>query len=162
MMPLLEWYTSYLQEKQLPSPPNKTTSNYTYCRALGCSSLHLGNINIQFCLLLHISIHHDVMMTSFCTDQYCIRPSAVLGLRQWVEQCNLTMLGFQVCPIWHQAKIDVFLLPSSLSCTFALSFSHNFACQPMPCIHCIAELYSRYFGRRLATASFRHGKLLVL
>ena len=23
-----------------------------------------------------------------CTDQYCISPSAMLGLGQWVEQCN--------------------------------------------------------------------------
>ena len=27
-------------------------------------------------------------------DQYCIRPSAILGLGQWLEQCNLTMLRF--------------------------------------------------------------------
>ena len=29
-------------------------------------------------------------------DQHCIRPSALPGLGQWVKQCNLTMLGFQV------------------------------------------------------------------
>ena len=29
-------------------------------------------------------------------DQYCIRPSAMLGLGQWVEQCNLVILGFEV------------------------------------------------------------------
>ena len=41
---------------------------------------------------------------TICTDQYCIRPSAMLGLGQWVEQCNLTMLGF---PLEHQAKIII-------------------------------------------------------
>ena len=42
------------------------------------------------------SDHYNVMMASICTDQYCERPSAMLGLEQWVEQYNLTMLGFQV------------------------------------------------------------------
>ena len=38
------------------------------------------------------------MMASMCTDQYCIRPSAMLGLGQWVEQCNLTRPGVRVLP----------------------------------------------------------------
>ena len=35
--------------------------------------------------------HHEV------TDQYRIRSAAMLELGQWVEQCNLTMLGLQIC-----------------------------------------------------------------
>ena len=30
------------------------------------------------------------------TDQYCVRPSAMLGLGQWVEQIS-TVLGLQLC-----------------------------------------------------------------
>ena len=56
--------------------------------------------------LISQSNHYNIMMASVCTDQYCIRPSAMLGLGQWVEQCNLTMLGF---PIGHQANTYLFL-----------------------------------------------------
>ena len=35
------------------------------------------------------------MRASVCADQYCIRPAAMLGPGQWVEQCILTVLGFQ-------------------------------------------------------------------
>ena len=57
-------------------------------------------------LLLHITIqHYNIMMASLCTGQYCIRPSALLGLGQWVEQCNLTMLGYQV--LFHMTSFNV-------------------------------------------------------
>ena len=46
-------------------------------------------------------------------DQYCIRPSAMLGLGQWVELCNLTMLGVQVL----SKNVHIFSRSLSLSCT---------------------------------------------
>ena len=53
------------------------------------------------------------------TDQYCIRPSAMVGL-QWVEQCNLTMLGFQV-----SIRLKYIFI------SFSLSLS-RFTCHSMP------------------------------
>ena len=45
----------------------------------------------------------------------------MLGLGQWVEQCNLIMLAFQGCPIGagHQAKIiDVLFATQCLVSTW--------------------------------------------
>ena len=45
-------------------------------------------------LLPHITIqHHDGIKHAY---HYSIRPSTMLGLGQWVEQCNLTMLRVHV------------------------------------------------------------------
>ena len=52
------------------------------------------------------SNHDNIMMTSICTDQYCTRPSAMLGLGQWVEQCNQSMLAFLV---GYQANIYIYI-----------------------------------------------------
>ena len=62
------------------------------------------------------SNHYNIMMTSVCTDQYCNWPSSMLELGQWVEQCNLTMQGFQ-----YRLK------------HFPLSFT--FTHYSMPCTH---------------------------
>ena len=53
------------------------------------------------------SKHCNIMMASICTDQYCIRPSTILGLGQWVEQCNLITA---VIASGHQAKIIIWLI----------------------------------------------------
>ena len=77
---------------------------------------HASIWNVQYLATSHATMHlygiwlltyitfnfYNIMMALICTDQYCIRPSAMLGLGQWVELCNLTMLGF---PVWHWAKI---------------------------------------------------------
>ena len=51
---------------------------------------NIYTIHGYFSILL--SNHYNIMMASLCTDL----SSTMLGLGQWVEQCNLTMLGFQV------------------------------------------------------------------
>ena len=50
---------------------------------------------------------HNLAITSYnCINmyRYCVRPSAMLGLGQWVEQCNLIMLDLKLCPMGHLAK----------------------------------------------------------
>ena len=56
----------------------------------------------------YISIHYNIMMASICTYKYCIRPSAMPGLGQWVEQCHLTKVGFHVLSML-QANIYIYL-----------------------------------------------------
>ena len=61
---------------------------------------------------LSLLLHHIIIQTIQPHDgismyrSYCIRPSAMLSLGQWVVQCNLTMLG---------SFVLVFLSLSSLS-----------------------------------------------
>ena len=55
---------------------------------------------IQFLATSYITIHPLQQRDGINMEQISIRPSAMLGLGQWAEQCNLTnamILG--LCPI---------------------------------------------------------------
>ena len=132
------WRSLPFQEKQLPSSlPHFLTSSCTFpyfllhisilefviplcCRASGCPFFHLQEINaynswLLPCITTQPLQHHKA---SICKCQYSIRPSAMLGLGQWVEQCNLTMLGFQVL---FKNIYNFFLISLSLSLVLSLA-----------------------------------------
>ena len=70
------------------------------------------------------------------------RMSAMLGLGHWLEQYNLTMLGFQVLSIGVQAKIII------IKC-FSLTLfplSHTHICLPLNDLH-LLQVYIREFSR---------------
>ena len=76
--------------------------------------------------------HNPIIVVSICADQYCIRPSAMLWLETWVEQCNLTKLGYQVmCKTFFCFLLQHIHLPFNalhLFCQLLLKVnSHNVA-----------------------------------
>ena len=103
------------QGKLLPSTHNKTTPTAILphahlhfriylalcCRASGCSTLHQFGISMDSWLL---PSDNNIIMTSIILDQYSISSPAMLWLGQWIEQCKLTMLGFQVCLMHQESK----------------------------------------------------------
>ena len=79
--------TCHLQGKQLSGTLNKTHPIMLWGIRLAIYSLGYFPISQ--------SKHYIIMMASICTYRYYIRPSIMLGLGQWVEQCYLTMPGYQ-------------------------------------------------------------------
>ena len=100
----------------------KPLSLLLHCRI--CHSIMLRELCIRVenihTILGYFSIsqssHYNIIMASICTDQYCIRPSAMLGLGQWGEQCNLTMLGFQVLSNIYCFSLTHLCSPLNLLC----------------------------------------------
>ena len=75
---------------QFPSNLNKTLLPCSFLFQIVSSHCVVGHPVVQH------SNHYNIMMASICTDQCCIRPSAMLGLGHRVEQCILTMLGLHI------------------------------------------------------------------
>ena len=61
----------------------------------------------SICVYLRIN-HYNTKIASKYTDKYCIKLIAMLGLGQWVEQCNLAMLCFRYCLIYIFSSLCIF------------------------------------------------------
>ena len=121
-----DYCCSHFQEKQITSTLNKTPYFQFHISILEFISHYvLGHLVVQPCTVWNIQLmatlpYHNPTITTSLWHEFA-QISTVLCLqsyaRQWVEQCNLTMLGF---PIWHQAKI---VIRKKKACIFLLSHS---------------------------------------
>ena len=130
-----DYYCSHLQEKQITSTLNKTPYFQFHISILEFISHYvLGHLVVQLCTVWNIQLvatlpYHNPTITTSLWHEFA-QISTLLCLqsyaRQWVEQCNLTMLGF---PIWHQAKI---VIRGKRHVFFTLSLS-SFSCSSLSC-----------------------------
>ena len=102
---------------------------FRICNPIVCTCKEFFNTYISWLLPISQSKHFNIMMTSIICRSVLVRPSAKLGIGQWLEHCNLTMLNLKFCQIEHQAKVI-----SMLVCLSPSSLSRAFACHSVACI----------------------------
>ena len=108
-------------------------SSFLYVNLAPVMNIAIYITYINLWILILISVHpYNTWMV--CTDLCYIRPSAVVGLGQWVEHCNLIMLGFQLLSNWASRCFSLTLFSLSLSRSF-LSLSLSHLSSPLNALH---------------------------